>query len=767
MGTKNWTRHIAWGVLGLVSQQAFAQATQDNNNGGLGSFLGWNAGANQILEVRNDANQPIEWYTDAIRRMQLNRTQNVTINGFTVPTDGFLGLGRTPVGNTAPGNPWTRLHLHDADAGAGVITAGFRDWMRNGITFTGHGDHMYVGHKYRSGAQDPTDAIVHWADNSGTQLGPDLLRFIFTSSYSAAAVSGQNSLFGREIMQLHPQGFIGMGDWNAASVAAGSAVEPNERLDLLDQTLRLRDFADPALYRRDNLTRVLVADAADGRVYWKPESAISTVSGNDCKWTLLGAGNASIATAYAGNPGCPQYDRFVGIGTNAPSAKLHVMWTGTTGNAEASRFLIDGTSYSKRAGDFTSTGSGSLHGGIRATARGATSSMNAEGNFGVHGRAEATASVGRNRGLFSEALVPTGPVTVGANIGLEIVSTCSASNTVTSNYGLIASTSNAAITTNDYAGRFIASATNAAAVFGIDAAATGSGTATAYGIRAHGTSGASSTVYGIRATASAGANSVVWSGWFGGDIWVQNTGYFTNGSATISDQNLKTGIEDLSGALARINQLQPKTYAFNTGAYPMMELSEEPQIGLLAQEVEAVLPEAVSSTVFPAQFDSLGNQTSEGFPVKAINYDKITPVLIGAINEQQAIIHAMQQELASMQAQLAACCTQPSTDQRLAPAAGLTDNEQLAKGEARLLRIAPNPFIDRTTLHYTLERSGRMQLLVNSADGRDLRVLSEAQREAGEFQYEWSTANLAPGVYYITLLLDGEPLVKRAVKMGQ
>jgi len=142
-------------------------------------------------------------------------------------------------------------------------------------------------------------------------------------------------------------------------------------------------------------------------------------------------------------------------------------------------------------------------------------------------------------------------------------------------------------------------------------------------------------------------------------------------------------------------------------------------------------------------------------------------VLIGAINEQQAIIHAMQQELASMQAQLAACCTQPSTDQRLAPAAGLTDNEQLAKGEARLLRIAPNPFIDRTTLHYTLERSGRMQLLVNSADGRDLRVLSEAQREAGEFQYEWSTANLAPGVYYITLLLDGEPLVKRAVKMGQ
>ena len=57
---KNRMRHLAWGVLGLVSQQVFSQATQDDNNGGLGSFLGWNAGANQILEVKNEANQPID-----------------------------------------------------------------------------------------------------------------------------------------------------------------------------------------------------------------------------------------------------------------------------------------------------------------------------------------------------------------------------------------------------------------------------------------------------------------------------------------------------------------------------------------------------------------------------------------------------------------------------------------------------------------------------------------------------------------------------------
>jgi len=36
---------------------------------------------------------------------------------------------------------------------------------------------------------------------------------------------------------------------------------------------------------------------------------------------------------------------------------------------------------------------------------------------------------------------------------------------------------------------------------------------------------------------------------------------------------------------------------------------------------------------------------------------------------------------------------------------------------------------------------------------------------AGAHRYEWNTAHLAPGVHYVTLLLDGEHVVKRAVKV--
>ena len=56
-------------------------------------------------------------------------------------------------------------------------------------------------------------------------------------------------------------------------------------------------------------------------------------------------------------------------------------------------------------------------------------------------------------------------------------------------------------------------------------------------------------------------------------------------------------------------------------------------------------------------------------------------------------------------------------------------------------------------------------LLLNSSDGKQLQVLHEGAMDKGEYSRVWNTTQLAPGMYYLTLLLDGEPLVKRAVKL--
>ncbi|HRH71201.1 MAG TPA: hypothetical protein PLB89_16985, partial [Flavobacteriales bacterium] len=79
--------------------------------------------------------------------------------------------------------------------------------------------------------------------------------------------------------------------------------------------------------------------------------------------------------------------------------------------------------------------------------------------------------------------------------------------------------------------------------------------------------------------------------------------------------------------------------------------------------------------------------------------------------------------------------------------------------------IVPNPFSEPPTVYYTLDRGGRMQLIANSADGKQLNVLQEATMQAGNYQYAWDTSALAPGMYYVTLLLDGQPMVKKAVKV--
>jgi hypothetical protein len=193
-------RHLAWGVLGLVSQQTFSQATQPDNNGGLGSFLGWNSSANQILDVKNEGDQPIDFYTSDRFRARINeKVQYSFLNTFpNIPADGFTLI--TPdMGflNQPPRGPFSRLHLAEGGEDGNAEQWGYRPWQRNGVTFTGNTDQGYIGQKFREGGEGETDMVIQWSDNPGVDKA-DRLRFIFTSAYDqgtyeqSCAVINQN-----------------------------------------------------------------------------------------------------------------------------------------------------------------------------------------------------------------------------------------------------------------------------------------------------------------------------------------------------------------------------------------------------------------------------------------------------------------------------------------------------------------------------------------------------------------------------------------------
>jgi len=104
--------------------------------------------------------------------------------------------------------------------------------------------------------------------------------------------------------------------------------------------------------------------------------------------------------------------------------------------------------------------------------------------------------------------------------------------------------------------------------------------------------------------------------------------------ATTSDERLKTNIQTISGALDTITALRGVQFdwtADNDAEFKIGADNAGTQIGLIAQEVEQVLPEVVKP-----------NGVKD---YKTVEYDKIVAVLIEAVKEQQQQIDALQQQI--------------------------------------------------------------------------------------------------------------------------
>jgi hypothetical protein len=80
-----------------------------------------------------------------------------------------------------------------------------------------------------------------------------------------------------------------------------------------------------------------------------------------------------------------------------------------------------------------------------------------------------------------------------------------------------------------------------------------------------------------------------------------------------------------------------------------MHLSEGLHYGLIADEVQQVIPGIVKSVIHPAQYEvgneHHGKEMSAEVQFNAINYTEIIPILVGAIKEQQQQINALLKEI--------------------------------------------------------------------------------------------------------------------------
>ncbi len=149
------------------------------------------------------------------------------------------------------------------------------------------------------------------------------------------------------------------------------------------------------------------------------------------------------------------------------------------------------------------------------------------------------------------------------------------------------------------------------------------------GVGGAGTIGQAANGYGLYGTTSSAtyagvfgvsSNNAIWGKLGDQGLWAfyGSGDSYTTGTYSSSDVRWKSNVKTITNSLDIVNKLRGVYYNYND-TYPALVTNKGRQIGVIAQEVQQVLPELVR------EVDKEGHL--------AVAYDKIIPVLIEAIKE--------------------------------------------------------------------------------------------------------------------------------------
>ncbi len=122
-------------------------------------------------------------------------------------------------------------------------------------------------------------------------------------------------------------------------------------------------------------------------------------------------------------------------------------------------------------------------------------------------------------------------------------------------------------------------------------------------------------------------------------LTVNGTAWVTSGAWSGSDIRWKKDITPLplQGSLDKVIKLNPVSFNWRTDEFPNLRFSSSTQIGFIAQDVEKIIPEVV---------------TTDNNGYKGMSYERITPVLTAAIQEQQKQIEELKSEIKELKSRL-------------------------------------------------------------------------------------------------------------------
>jgi hypothetical protein len=113
-------------------------------------------------------------------------------------------------------------------------------------------------------------------------------------------------------------------------------------------------------------------------------------------------------------------------------------------------------------------------------------------------------------------------------------------------------------------------------------------------------------------------------------------------TALYSDERLKTKTGALTGALDKVCSLDTFTYRNNELAQSFGFKDDYQRVGVSAQQVRKVLPEAVR----PAPFDA-ENQSGQNY--LTVQYEKLVPLLIEALKEERRLRCQLEERVVALE----------------------------------------------------------------------------------------------------------------------
>lgn len=727
---------------------------QGNTNG----YLRWQENSAFIVQT--------DWNNAAGGIANGERMRITTVNDNLVANPGGLPNNTTRVaishiGNDPVTSPRSLLHLGyntGTQVGPGGATDGWRTWMDVG-TFTSSGsDNMYVGLK-REGT-DKEDAVINWGDNQlsgnlpGQNNGPDNLRFIFTSTTTALTGQGDpisQSQDGLETGRFYPgydetftytpslpvgvssqeyYGRFGVGDFTASGVNE----EPSHKIDVVGNG-RFR-FLPDSLYIADSLVNKYVMVDSMGVL----------------RWTNSSPGGFAVACADSVG-GKLQFDSKVDLNNynlyfenNDLLGENHIGVGYDCGNVLPGKLSVQ-----------------QVHPATVGVSTKSISGINSD----VANVVALTYS-----GVYGEANGLQNPPLRATNIGGDFRALYGVQNFGVFGAIQVPASYPSGLFAYNVGGSFRAIGPGFSNVGGLFQGYGGSNVN--YGIHTSVSTTPGSFSTAILAYAPAEPNH--FAAHFTGDVYMNGV------TVSTSDENLKENVAPLDNALDVINSLNPVSFEFKqTGIYDRMNMPEGNRFGLIAQEVQPILPELVRPGVYPAAYDSLGNETDAAIDFLTMDYESLIPIIIKGMQEQQAqinekdsIINDLNNRLTNLEnclsgllpvlCQISNSSIEINSEETAREIQQAIDVHLSDKSAIILNQNVPNPFAERSVITYSIPANvEKAQIIFYDAQGKLINAVDINER--GEGQLNVFASDLSTGVYTYSLVADGKVVAtKRMMK---